>query len=399
MAEVTAWLIVWSLFPSISAILSRDDSVAISMSVPSSSSQRTLFGAKRTIDVPDDVFLTETEIEKLEARLPSHKHGWFNSSCENAQLHYRQFLPPDDTAVKAVVIFMHGVSTHSGKALNVGDRKLNTALIAGKLLANQFAFYAFDLYGHGYSDGTRFFISQYQDNVADLLKFCSMVKEWHPETPLFLMGESYGCTLTLHVANQLQSTTTTTTATNDPSVVALDSLILTAPAIIGDLPPRPVVKFLTFLARFYPKWRPFFMPNPISADRIWRDSDVLKQTTDRRFSQCGLDGSGIPFRLGTGVSLLRALEDVRTTVIPQIRSPFLILHGTDDYGVPISGSEFLWEHAATDGTERKFLKKEGAYHDLFADPLAEECVQDILFWIHHRLEERAKQANSQNLAS
>jgi alpha-beta hydrolase superfamily lysophospholipase len=281
---------------------------------------------------------------------------------------------------------MHGVSTHSGKALNIGDRKLNTALLAGKLLANQLALYAFDLYGHGYSEGTRFYISQYQDNVTDLLKFCNMVMEWHPGTPLFLMGESYGCTLTLHVANQLQSTTTTTTS--------LDSLLLTAPAIIGDLPPRPVVKFLTFLARFYPKWRPFFMPNPISPDRIWRDPDVLKQTTDPRFSQCGLDGSGIPFRLGTGVSLLQALADVRTKVIPQIRLPFLILHGTDDYGVPISGSEFLWDHAATDVTERKFLKKEGAYHDLFADPLAEECVQDILFWIHHRLEERAKRSTS-----
>jgi alpha-beta hydrolase superfamily lysophospholipase len=68
-----------------------------------------------------------------------------------------------------------------------------------------------------------------------------------------------------------------------------------------------------------------------------------------------------------------------------LKVPFLILHGTEDYGVPIEGSEFLWERASTAGIHKQFLRKEGAYHDLFSDYVAEECAQDTVNWIQKRL--------------
>ena len=68
--------------------------------------------------------------------------------------------------------------------------------------------------------------------------------------------------------------------------------------------------------------------------------------------------------------------------------PFLILHGTKDYAVPMAGSELLWEKCATPESERKFIRKEGVYHDLFSDFVAEECMADVIEWINRRLEER-----------
>lgn len=354
-----------------------------------------VFGEDRAIQT--DKFPTEAEIDTLEALMPPCEHGWFDSCYQNSKLHYRKYLPKGNTSeqngnLKAVVIFMHGISTHSGKAVNVDGRKLNSALKAEALLNENIALYAFDLYGHGYSEGVRFWIPKsYENNKLDYIQFCHLVAQQHStDTPIFLMGESYGSTLTLHVARHFQDqallhegNATTTTETALPN---LNSIILVCPAIIGDLPPFPVFQTLVFLAGYFPQWRPFFMPNPVSAARIWRDPVVLAKHTDPTCPGNIVDGSGLPFRLGTALQLVQALEDVRKIAIPGFKMPYLVLHGTEDHGVPIQGSEFLWDNSDTPMADKEFLRKEGAHHDLFGDPLAEECMHDVIAWIRKRLD-------------
>jgi alpha-beta hydrolase superfamily lysophospholipase len=348
---------------------------------------RIVFGVARNIDVPETVFLTDEEVELTEAPLPTHEHGWFTSCHDHVQLHYRKFIPKNDVPI-AVAIFMHGIATHSGQALiipnnnnnnNQGERKLWLALVAEKLLQNQMALYAFDLYGHGYSEGTRFWIHEYQEHVTDYIAFCRLVSTFHPDIPFFLIGDSYGGTLTLNVVKHLQDAAR---SGNNP-LKTLDSMILLTPAILADLPSKPVLKFLIFLARMFPKWKPCFMPNPIAPEKSFRDPAVLKEITDPRYVQCGMDGSTARFRLGTGWNLIQAMENAKK-LIPQIRTPFCILHGTTDQTVLIAGSELLYDHSNT--RYKKFMRYEGAYHDLLADPCAEECIHDILDWIHERLE-------------
>jgi len=396
--EAAAWFFVWGLAPTFVASFASSSSTFTSKkrgTSPSSSvssvntirmeaTKRTVFGVDRAVDIPGDVFPSESELASMEKAMPPCEHGWFESCYKGAQLHYRKWLP--DTKPKAVVIFMHGIQTHSGKSSVLKDgRKINVGLQAETLLKDGMALFAYDLYGHGLSEGTRFWIpDSWENNKEDCLRFVQLVQQQLDEsTPVFLLGESYGCTLALHVAKHFQDHP-------DQAPKNFDSIILTAPAIIGDLPPWPVLKLLVFLAGRYPKWRPFFMPNPVSADRIWRDPEVLAKRTDPKYLATQIDGSGIPFRLGTGVNLIRALETVRKNVIPELTTPFLILHGTKDFAVPIEGSDFLWEHAATPAAQRKFLRKEGAFHDLFSDYVAEECMQDVLDWIHQRLEARTR---------
>jgi alpha-beta hydrolase superfamily lysophospholipase len=415
--EVAAWFLIWGMAPSIAAFFCNDKKkkqrysnnktlTSTNAAAAPSAVHHIVFGVERNIEIPDTVFPTELELKDLENLMPPHEHGWFDScymkssSSSCYKLHYRKWVPKKP---KAVIIFMHGISTHSGKAFELpdksssnkndkhNDRKLNTALLAETFLKEGMALYAFDLLGHGFSEGPRFWIpdTYKKTNKQDYINFCRMVANEQPNSPLFLMGESYGCTLSLHVAKDFQEARDNATTSSCYFPPNFDSLILTAPAIIGDLPPAPVVKILTFLAGYFPLWRPFFMPNPVSPERIWRDPAVLMIRTNPRFVEMSIDGSGLPFRLGTALNLLRALQDVRTTVIPGLTVPFLILHGTEDYGVPIEGSEFLWENAATADSDKDFLRKEGAYHDLFADYVAEECMQDTMNWIHKRLEKRS----------
>jgi acylglycerol lipase len=382
--EVAAWFLAWSFLP-VSAIPLKKASAERSNEsmAPAKSFHHKVFGVDRAINAPS--FPNESEIAQLESILPPCEHGWFQSCYQSSQLHYRKWLPEAAAAKPlAVVIFMHGITTHSGRAVETNGRKFNVALKAQALLKENVALYAFDLYGHGYSEGTRFWIPEtYETNKQDYIEFVRLVaKEHSTDTPIFLLGQSYGSTLTLHVARHFQDEKNA----NKPTALSnIDSMILLCPAVIGDLPPFPVFQVLVFLAGYFPRWRPFFMPNPVSAERIWRDPDLLAANTVPGWPGNVVDGSGIPFRLGTALQLVQALEDVRKKVIPGLTVPHLILHGTEDHGVPIAGAEFLWNNAATPSGDKEFLRKEGAYHDLFCDPVAEECMQDVIQWINKRV--------------
>ena len=159
---------------------------------------------------------------------------------------------------------------------------------------------------------------------------------------------------------------------------------LNAIAIIGDIPPAPVVMFLILLAGYFPQWTPFFMPNPISPSRIWKNEEVIKHMISERNQEMRL-GIVKKFCLGTALGLLRAVEAVRETAIPGLDVPFFVAHGTSDYGVPIAGSEYLLKHAKTPEEDRcvEFIKD--GFHDLFSDDLRESILQTMVNWMDSRI--------------
>ena len=151
-------------------------------------------------------------------------------------------------------------------------------------------------------------------------------------------------------------------------------------------PSAPVVFVLRYLlAPFFPKWVPFFMPNPISADRIWKNPKVLAMNTNPRYKAMGIDGAGKPFSLGTAVQLLCALEAVRSVTIPNLISPFCAVHGTEDHAVPISSTNFLEAHAKTPKKDQFVLRQEGGYHDLLADPSSDSTIAFVLNFMEAKL--------------
>ena len=297
--------------------------------------------------------------------------------------------------------------SHGGEAFQIPSdgRKTNVALLVQVYRdEHQMAVYALDIYGHGYSEGTRFFIPSWEQNLKDYLSFIQLVQSnlrqkqqatkispTQGGLPLFLYGQSYGGTLALHAAKRLQeqplSNTDSTSDENNNPHLKLTGVLLTAPAIIGDLPPYPVYVLLRYvLAPLYPTWTPCFMPNPISADRIWKDEEMLAIRTEPRHLEMNFTGSGLAFRLGTALSLVQALDTVVSETIPAVTVPLYVMHGTKDYGVPLEGTDYLRKHAQSPADQCVFDIIPDGHHDLLSVPESHDYVQRTISWIKQRIE-------------
>ena len=86
------------------------------------------------------------------------------------------------------------------------------------------------------------------------------------------------------------------------------------------------------------------------------------------------------FCLGTALGLLLALQSVQE-VIPEFLMPFHINHGTEDHGVPITGSEFMCEASQTPKEDKKLNRIEGGYHGLFSEKDAPKYVESEMRFI------------------
>jgi acylglycerol lipase len=370
--EVAFCLVAWSLAPRLIQALS-------SSRIESSANNKAMrvFGVDRNIDIP--LVPTEDELTDI---VPGCDHLWYESCVEGAKLHYRKVVPKSP---KAILVYVHGIQTHGGKAFVLSNgRKINFALLADVCMKEDIALYAPDMYGHGYSEGKRWMIPDtWENNLKDLDTFVKLIENDYGSTaPLFLLGESYGGTLTIHLARQYQDKP-------EDSPKNFAGLMLTGPAIIGDVPAYPVYFVLRYmLAPLFPAWIPFFMPNPVSADRIWRDPDVLAVRTTARMKELMIDSAGTPFRLGTATNLLAALEAVRSQAIPGFTVPFCIAHGTQDMGVPIKGSEFMVKNASTPKEDAEFHQVADAYHDLLADPTAEQVVGYFMDFMKKQMQKK-----------
>ena len=330
---------------------------------------RTVFGVERRLDIPSDVMFDEERIQKVEAYFGSNcEHGWFDSCVDGAKLHYRKWMPKGKP--KAILIYAHGIHTHSGNSYYRAERLNN----------HGYAFYCHDYYGHGYSEGSRFLIpSSWKNNLADSRSFVKLVASQHdPSIPIFLMGESYGANLTINLARHFQD--------NPESGPAnLDSVILASSAISFDLPPYPIKLALRYiLAPLFPRWVPFFMPKVTSdVDEAEKEEFVVLS------EQLQLDKGAVPWSLGTATELTRAVEATYGEAIPGFAVPYCLIHGADDPVCPIDGPEYMWKTAATNETDKEFHPLKGVAHNVFESP-EETASQITIEWIQKRLELHAK---------
>lgn len=335
-----------------------------------------LWNQKVTLDIDEGAMEgVQKHCAAIEACLPNGQHGWFESVYNKSQLHYRFFLP-NDNKIKGVIVFHHGIQGHSGRA--IGGLCVNTQLQAEIFTQQGYALYMLDALGHGFSEGTRFFVPDYKVNRDDFSRFGRYVAQKH-NVPLILAGESYGSCLCLHVAKLWQDAP-------DQAPPKFVGIAVIAPAIVGNLPPKPVVWTLRYgLAPLFPKWVPFFMPNPVSAENIWSVESVRNSYKNSSYVEAGVEGGGRPFRLGTAVQMLNALEDARQHVIPHLKVPFCACHGTSDRAVPIASLDFLEQHAATPHSERAVLRQE-CFHDMLAEPTNRETMDFILDFVNKRVQ-------------
>ncbi|KAL7546063.1 hypothetical protein ACHAWF_009471, partial [Thalassiosira exigua] len=336
------------------------------------------------IEIPEDVFPDAEWIQDQDVLFDHPEHGWFESSYRGKRLHFRKNVPTG--RVRAVVVWHHGICGQSGFGMKIGDRYTDHALRVRAMVAAGIAVYALDALGHGFSEGQRFYIPEgrWEINRDDLVQFCRFVCKDDEvpveDVPLFVSGDSYGGCLALHATHHFQE---------NPAEAPANFVgcCLNCPSIEADLPPKPVEWFLRYgLAPLFPLSTPFFMPHPVTKERIWKDPEAQKYYSDPE-QMHGLSRGGVPFCLGTAAGLVAALREAQR-ICSKIRLPFHINHGDEDHAVPLSGSRHLYENSLTPATHKSLNVVPGGYHDLFSQVEAADIFDHEIKWILERVEER-----------
>jgi len=94
---------------------------------------------------------------------------------------------------RAVVVIHHGLKSHSAEY----------AEFAKHLTAQGDAVYAYDMRGHGRSEGPRASLDDFEDLVEDLAIFMRSVQAREPGRPVFLVGHSLGSSILMDVIVEL----------------------------------------------------------------------------------------------------------------------------------------------------------------------------------------------------
>lgn len=343
--------------------------------------RRNLWGeSDLDIEIPDDLFPDDEWLQGQEELFDHPQHGWFESVHKKKRLHYRKNVPADGK-VKAIVVWHHGICGQSGFGMKIGPRYTDQALRIREMAKAGIAVYSFDALGHGFSEGTRFYIpnGKWQINRDDLVAFCRMASKDHSDVPLFVSGDSYGGCLALHAANYFQE---------NPAErpVHFIGCCLNCPSIEADTPPKPVELFLRYgLAPFFPLWTPFFMPHPITSERVWKDPEAREYFSNPDEMR-GLSRGGEAFCLGTAVGLLTSLQEAQK-ISHTFQLPFHINHGDKDYGVTLSGSQHLYENSETPASKKSLNVVSDGYHGMFSQVDAKNILDHEIQWIQERIDE------------
>ncbi len=136
---------------------------------------------------------------------------------------------PENTP-QGVISLVHGLGEHSGRYLDFADR-LNQA---------DFAVTAFDLRGHGQSEGLRGHLPSFEAYMEDISTVLDAVLTRYPALPVILYGHSLGGILVLSYPLRKQSNLTGVVAAGPGlrSTIAEDKLKVFLSRIGGTIFPK-----------------------------------------------------------------------------------------------------------------------------------------------------------------
>lgn len=275
-----------------------------------------------------------------------YEENW-GKTHDGLRLRAKNWSP--DGEVSAVLVFVHGFTEHSGRYDWVAER----------LGQHGMAMVAFDLRGHGQSQGDRVWVRSLDDYLADVEGFVERAGQQYPGKPLFLLGHSLGGNIVTLLAIQR------------PTIAA--GIIVSAAAL--KLPPR-LFPLLRRFAGIFSVIAPRLRLVRLGVKRLSRDPQVVAQ-----FEHDPLNFHGrFPVRMGA--EILRAVRLVGGRM-EQLQTPLLILHGSGDAVADPEGASQL--HARAGSADKTLKIYEGLYHDLFHEPEREQVLSDVLQWIEARI--------------
>jgi acylglycerol lipase len=289
----------------------------------------------------------------------NHQEGRF-SGAQNTNL-FEQSWKPLSGPTKGVLIIVHGLKDHS-------DRY---AEVARKLTQNGFAVYAFDLRGHGDSEGRRVWTDSFDDYITDLELFYDYVRKQEPNQPIYLFGHSMGGAIITTFVLKHQNLYTR----------PVEGMVLSAPAL---KPGEDINGFLIGVTKMLGSITPSLAVLDLDDDKFSRDPKVVQEMKNDPLIY---QGKG-PAR--TAKELLKAIANIQEHMT-DVTIPFIALHGTKDGLTNPDGSRELFKLAkAKDKSIRIY---EGLYHDLLHEPEKDKVYGDMVAWLNTRAAKHEKKAS------
>ena len=274
-----------------------------------------------------------------------NRHETFNWQGVQGGKIFAQAWTPQQ--VRGAVVLVHGLGEHSTRYTHVARACNDRGL----------AMVAFDLPGHGRSEGKRGH-SNYDNIAAEIDRLLAETRQRYPGKPIFLYGHSMGASLVLYY-----------TLKKKPM---LQGIIATSPGLTIQEVSKTKVLSGKLLHKLYPS---FLVKSGLNPNHISRDTTVVSA-----YQKDPLVHDSISVALGWDLLYKPAwiLEHAA-----QLHMPLLLVHGSADQICLSSGSQAFAARAPADLVTYQCW--EGLYHETHNDPEKEEVIAFTLNWIIQRL--------------
>lgn len=247
-----------------------------------------------------------------------------------------------------VLLVVHGFAEHSGRYDHLGCWFAERGA----------AVHAYDLRGHGRSQGTRNDVLRFDDFLDDVAALQEIVGREHPGLPITVVGHSMGGLIATAYVRERKP--------------AIESLVTSGAALeVGEAMRGPRALLLRVLARLAPG---IHLPAGLPADALSRDPEVV-----RDYEADPLVDTRLTPRLA--VAMLGAIQ--RTAAGGgEIEVPMLLLHGGDDRLCPPSGSRAFFDSLQPGAAPPSEIRiYPGLRHEIFNEPEQESIFEDVRSWL------------------
>jgi len=252
-----------------------------------------------------------------------------------------------DAETKAVICLVHGLGGHSGRYGHVADA-FNKA---------GYALMAFDLRGHGHSEGKRGHAPNYTVLTDDIFQLLEAARERFPDVPVFLYGHSLGGNLVIYYALRRR-----------PKVAGI---IATSPLFKPAF--KPSVWKLALLRAMYTLRPSLSVSSGLETEALSRDSEVLQT-----YRNDPLVHDRISARLA--IDMLRNGE-WNLAHAADLPCPLLLMHGDADR---ITSAKASSKFAARAGDACALKIWGGFFHELHNEPDKQDVLAYVLEWMEDR---------------
>jgi len=264
---------------------------------------------------------------------------------------FSKYWIPEEGTIKGLVFIIHGFAEHCQRYDSFAKDLNSEGLMV----------FSHDHVLHGENPGYFLEITNYKQFIDDAKQHATLMKEKHPDLPMFLFGHSMGGCVSVFLVK------------DNPTL--FNGLILSSPLLA---PNAEFTPFKVAVAKRLYTWLPRFPVGILDPNQISSDKDQVKKYIDDPLIYNGR------VNLQTALQLYTMATEVQSC-FKLISLPFLVQHGVADEIALISLSRSLIESSPS--TDKLKVEFEGAKHELLHESgdIPETFATNVKSWINKRI--------------